>query len=546
MYADFYGLRELPFNNTPDPRFFYATPDHEEALASLIYAVNELKGFVLLTGEVGAGKTLVARMMLRRFGNQIAFANINHALGSARELLESVCTEFDLPCDQGTSNAHLVRLLHDFLLRQFAANTPVVLVLDEAQNLPVDAFEQLRMIGNLEADDAKLLQVVIVGQPELKRLFLADNLRQLRQRIFRSFHLPRLTRELTEGYIMHRLTIGGARDLDIFDPGALDRIHEFSQGLPRLINTLCDNAMLSAYSTDRHHLDEEFIETVIAQMMTIEESSEELAHAGQGTTLETPQVLRQLVGRLDHLEARITSAAPESPPRLDPQTHRLLEERLGDLAELRTLRDELRQDLKRACGLIGAPTSNADQQHQHDQFSKLTDTVGGMLHETRQMLRRIDDTAAQTRDIQQDAHLVLERLAHQSEHSGRLALAMRRIIDQQRRQGLRADGASSDLVGAPPDLFTSPADEVAAWTHGLTKRHAQRLGQHLQDGRRGLTQLRTLIKETSRLHPPAATVTQTDTAPSTTHDLPAARLAEQVQGLVRLVEAKDAPHPALT
>ena len=562
MYAEFFGLRELPFNNTPDPRFFYATPDHEEALASLIYAVNELKGFVLLTGEVGAGKTLVARMMLRRFGNQIAFANINHALGSARELLEAVCTEFDLPFDQGTSNAHLVRLLHDYLLSQFAANTPVVLVLDEAQNLPVDAFEQLRMIGNLEADDAKLLQVVIVGQPELKRMFLADNLRQLRQRIFRSFHLPRLDRELTEGYIKHRLTIGGARDLDIFDEDALDRIHEFSQGLPRLINALCDNAMLSAYSADRHYINEEFIETVIAQMMTIEESSEDLARAGHGSALETPQMLRQLMGRLDRIEARISGATREITPRATtpaqtaprepapgpaPQNQVLIEKRieqqLSDLAELHTLRYELRRDLERQRSQ-GVSPSAADQQRQHEQLGRLTETVGGMLEETRHMLRRIDETATQTRDIQQDAQLVLERLSQQSEHSGRLAVAMRRIIDQQRRQSLRSIGSSTDLAGNLPDLFTSTADEVAAWAHTLTQRHAQRLGQRLQEGRKGLTQLRTLIKETSNLHPPLARPPQADAAPGKTRDLPTARLAAQVQGLVQLVEEKGARIPA--
>ena len=130
MYAEFFGLRELPFNNTPDPRFFYSTPDHEEALASLIYAVKERKGFVLLTGEVGAGKTLVTRLMLRQLGTGIAFAAINHAVQSARELMESVCTEFELSFDPGATNVQLVRTLHDFLLTNFSRNVPVVLVLD--------------------------------------------------------------------------------------------------------------------------------------------------------------------------------------------------------------------------------------------------------------------------------------------------------------------------------------------------------------------------------------------------------------------------------
>jgi len=267
MYAQFFGLRELPFNNTPDPRFFFATPDHEEALASLIYAVQERKGFVLLTGEIGAGKTLISRMMLRHFGTMIEFATINHAIQDATDLLESICSEFELHIPPGASRTAVVRLLHDHLLAQFSRNQPVVLVLDEAQNLSVDSFEQLRMIGNLEADDAKLLQIVIVGQPELQQRFASPDLCQLRQRIFRSYHLPALSRESTEGYIRHRLAVAGAEGHSIFSSDAIDRIFEFSKGVPRVINTLCDNAMLSAYSADKAEIDAAFVQSVIGQMM---------------------------------------------------------------------------------------------------------------------------------------------------------------------------------------------------------------------------------------------------------------------------------------
>ncbi len=277
MYADFFGLRELPFNNTPDPRFFYSTPDHEEALASLIYAVRERKGFALLTGEVGAGKTLVSRMMLRHFGGQIAFASINHAIQSAADLMESVCTEFELSFKAGSSNAKLVRILQDFLLNKFSENTPVVLVLDEAQNLSVDAFEQLRMVGNLEADDAKLLQIIIVGQPELQQRFASQELRQLRQRVFRSFHLAALSREATDAYIRHRLSIAGGNDAAVFNLDAIDAVFHVSKGLPRLINTLCDNAMLSAYSADRQTIDGPFVRTVAKQMLMNDQTAEPAA-----------------------------------------------------------------------------------------------------------------------------------------------------------------------------------------------------------------------------------------------------------------------------
>ncbi|MHC5112017.1 MAG: ExeA family protein [Planctomycetota bacterium] len=275
MYAEFFGFRELPFNNTPDSRFFYSTPDHDEALASLIYAVQERKGFVLLTGEVGAGKTLVSRMMLRHFGARIAFASINHAVHDATDLMESLCTELEINTDSITTNAQYVRTLQDFLLSQFAHDTPVVLVLDEAQNLSTNVFEQLRMIGNLEADDAKLLQIVIVGQPELQAKFASRELRQLLQRVFRSFHLPALSRDHTEGYIRHRIAVAGGQSDDVFTERAVERIYEASHGLPRLINAICDNALLSAYSSQQKVVDIELVDSVIDQSFMIPEARDD-------------------------------------------------------------------------------------------------------------------------------------------------------------------------------------------------------------------------------------------------------------------------------
>jgi len=322
MYAAFFGLRELPFNNTPDPRFFFSTPDHEEALASLIYAVSQRKGFVLLTGEVGAGKTLVSRMMLRHFDRGIAFANINHSIATADELLDALCAELSISLRSGLSRTAKVRRLHDFLLARFAENTPVALILDEAQGLPYEAFELLRTIGNLEAEDAKLLQTMILGQPELRRRFAAPQMRQLQQRIFRSFHLSAMDRATTAGYICHRLKIASQNKRpdgaeSIFREDALDRIYNWSQGIPRLVNAICDNAMLSAYSADRKEIDAASIETVASQMMSHAESnrSEEVSSRGlegSATSDAAPIArqarIRETSGLID--EVRVSNSAP--------------------------------------------------------------------------------------------------------------------------------------------------------------------------------------------------------------------------------------------
>lgn len=336
MYADFFGFRELPFNNTPDPRFFYSTPEHDEAIASLIYAVSERKGFVLLTGEVGAGKTLVTRLMLRHFGTNIAFANVTHAVQDADDLMESICDEFDLPITPDMGPAQVVRALHDYLLAQFARNIPVVLVLDEAQSLPIEGFERLRMIGNLEADDAKLLQIAIVGQPELQRTFMSPKLRQLRQRIFRTFHLTALDRENTEGYIHHRLSVVTDDGSAIFAPNAFDAIHRISHGLPRIINTICDNALLSAYSADRREIDGAFINLVAKQMMApgeTETSGQD--HEPIGSPSSSHGTRRRIPARTG--AADFGAAISQEPRRREPSAMREFADRITYLeTQLRT------------------------------------------------------------------------------------------------------------------------------------------------------------------------------------------------------------------
>jgi len=484
VYAEFFGFRELPFNNTPDPRFFYSTPDHEEALASLIYAVKERKGFVLLTGDIGAGKTLVTRLMLRHFGTQIASATLNHAVQDAGDLTESICTEFEIPVEPNASPTQLVRYLHDFLLAQFAQNLPVVLVLDEAQNLSVEGFEQLRMIGNLEADDAKLLQIVIVGQTELQRRFLSPQLRQLRQRVFRSYHLPAMDRETAEGYIRHRLSVVCDSSDDVFTPDAINAVYEHSRGLPRLINTLCDNALLSAYSADRHTIDEPLVTSVIDQMMTLPSSRESLEsaayrmddpppfegrlsdasaataqaeHAGsQAETARAIQLASVLEDRLDVLEKRLglepnipaTGEGSHSTPghgesniraeltslrravreyaaRLG-QRFATLEERTSETASESTGTAPAFATLKalldetRTAVMKGESVSR-DLEHREQQLRKLSKNVRGVIRDLQHLVDRGHEMSATSLGAQREAQIVFDRLVAQSDRARLLA-----------------------------------------------------------------------------------------------------------------------------
>jgi len=270
MYHDFFGLSTAPFNNTPDPRFFFDTPDHEEALASLVYAARHRKGFALVTGEVGAGKTLLSRLLMERLGEGVRTAVVTHTRLCGGELLPAVCREFEIPLQRDAGHAEIHRALEDYLLEQYGRGGLAVLILDEAQNLSAESFEELRLLSNLEADDAKLLQVLILGQPELQDLFRRPTMRQLYQRVFRSFHLRALSAGQTAGYIAHRLQVAGWRTGDaIFDPDAIEAVFRLSEGVPRVINQICDNAMLAAFSRELRSIGEALVNEVADELMAL-------------------------------------------------------------------------------------------------------------------------------------------------------------------------------------------------------------------------------------------------------------------------------------
>lgn len=267
MYAEHFGLKEAPFDNTPNPRFFFSTPDHEEALASLIYTVHEAKGYVVLTGDVGTGKTMVTRMMLAHFGDAARHATIHHRPPDPRELLIAICMEFGIKVRSGLGMTQMLGRLHDYLLQGYAAGQPTVLILDEAQLFSSECLELARTIGNLDAEDSKLIQVILCGQPELEALIQTPPLRPLLQRIFRSFHLRPLSEARTRDYIAHRLEIAGLQGESPFSEAACVEIHRWARGLPRLINTLCDNLMISAYADNLHTLEPEAVAGIAASVL---------------------------------------------------------------------------------------------------------------------------------------------------------------------------------------------------------------------------------------------------------------------------------------
>ncbi len=255
MYLPFFGLNEKPFAITPDPRYLFLSERHSEALAHLMYGITEAGGFMQLTGEVGTGKTTIIRSLLSRIPQNAEVALILNPRITAPEFLLTICEELGIgvPDRAIGSGKDLVDILNDYLLRAHAKGRRVVLVVDEAHNLSPDVLEQVRLLTNLETATQKLLQIILIGQPELRELLDRHDLRQLAQRITGRYHLSPLSKDETAAYVRHRLRVAGSTN-DIFTPVALAEIHRLSGGVPRLINVIADRALLGAYTQDRHRV----------------------------------------------------------------------------------------------------------------------------------------------------------------------------------------------------------------------------------------------------------------------------------------------------
>jgi len=284
MYRRFFGLKETPFRVNPDPRYLYLTREIEEALASLTYGIETRKGFATLIGEVGTGKTTLVNRLLDWLEHQkIRSAFIFNSLVNTAQLFDFILAEFEIPCDSHSKSRQLIKLNH-WLLERHTAGETAVLIIDEAQNLTYPVMEEIRLLTNLETSTDKLLQIVLSGQPELDEKLKLPQLRQLRQRVSVRCKTSPLTNEQTHAYVAERLRIAGANGQPIFSAKAIDAIHKYACGIPRVINLLCEHALTSAYVEEQRPIEAPIVEEIAREFQL-----DEIAPIAPPGSLAVPQ-----------------------------------------------------------------------------------------------------------------------------------------------------------------------------------------------------------------------------------------------------------------
>ena len=262
MYKSFFNLKENPFNVNPDPRFLYLTPQIEEALTGLMYGIQTKKGFITLTGEVGTGKTTLVNGLLDWLHHRkTKTAFLFNSRMNSNQLFDFILAEFEIPCESKSKSQQLLKL-NQWLLDRYRNGETVVLIIDEAQNLTYPVLEEIRLLTNLETSTDKLLQIVLSGQPELEEKLKLPNLRQLRQRIMLRCKTAPLSSEQTHAYIKERLKIAGAGEEPIFSPEAMNTVHQYSLGIPRVINLVCEHSLVNAFVAQQRPIKVEVVEEV--------------------------------------------------------------------------------------------------------------------------------------------------------------------------------------------------------------------------------------------------------------------------------------------
>lgn len=308
MYKEFFGLRANPFNVNPDPRYLFLTRHTEEALACLTYGIQSRKGFVLLTGEVGTGKTTLINKLLEWLRlQQVATAFLFNSRLNVPQFLDYVMTDFGIPIDSRSKSQILLRL-YNWLLDRYRAGETAVLIVDEAQNLSDEVLEEIRLLTNLETFTEKLLQIVLVGQPELELKLRQPHLRQLRQRLTLRAKTHPLTLDETYAYVAQRLRIAGSNGQPIFQPEAVAAIHRYAGGIPRVVNLLCEHALVSAFVDQQRLVSPEVVEAVARDFDMTSDNHTGNHSNGNGATPSKPEPVTGGIEKFDLLEALKTLA----------------------------------------------------------------------------------------------------------------------------------------------------------------------------------------------------------------------------------------------
>lgn len=364
MYERFYQLRERPFALSPDPEYLYPSRVHQEALDYLRYGIESQAGFIVITGEIGSGKTTLLQTLLRNLDTQTTVGRIVNTMLEPRELLETILIDFGLD-PTGRSKPLLLRDLSQYLVDQRIAGRLVLLVIDEAQNLGLGALEELRMLSNLETEKSKLLQIVLVGQPNLRDKLAAPELEQLRQRITVSYHLPPLDADETGHYINHRLRRAALGTPMEFPRPATDLIHARSRGVPRIINVICDAALVFGYAEERRVFDEAMVTDVLQELETTGVLPALSLVEGPAVSVPAKTPTSRAPGRTVTETPQVIRAAAESEARavaLERREQSVRQRELQIAEQRRVLAEEyrlLRQSASPAHGLRAAPSAPA-------------------------------------------------------------------------------------------------------------------------------------------------------------------------------------------